>query len=117
MLRFPEMKLVGNAKTMTLISQFYDMPLEGHSLIVKEGDTLSLGEHTLQFFFAPMVHWPEVMMTYEQKDGVLFSADAFGGFGALSGNIFDDEVDFERDWLDDYRRYYANIVACRYRQP
>ena len=111
MLRFPEMKLVGNAKTMTLISQFYDMPLEGHSLIVKEGDTLSLGEHTLQFFFAPMVHWPEVMMTYEQKDGVLFSADAFGGFGALSGNIFDDEVDFERDWLDDYRRYYANIVG------
>ncbi|MBS5150282.1 MAG: FprA family A-type flavoprotein [Butyricicoccus pullicaecorum] len=111
MLRFPAMKLVGNAKTMTLISQFYDMPLEGHSLIVKEGDTLSLGEHTLQFFFAPMVHWPEVMMTYEQKDGVLFSADAFGGFGALSGNIFDDEVDFERDWLDDYRRYYANIVG------
>lgn len=111
MLRFPEMKLVGNAKTMTLISQFYDMPLEGHSLIVKEGDTLSLGAHTLQFFFAPMVHWPEVMMTYEQKDGVLFSADAFGGFGALSGNIFDDEVDFARDWLDDYRRYYANIVG------
>lgn len=111
MLRFPDMKLVGNAKTMTLIAQFYDMPLEGHTLIVKEGDTLSLGEHTLQFFFAPMVHWPEVMMTYEQKEHVLFSADAFGGFGTLNGNIFDDEVDFARDWLDDYRRYYANIVG------
>ncbi len=111
MLRFPQMQLVGNAKTMALIQQFYDMPLDGLTVIVKEGDTLSLGQHTLQFFFAPMVHWPEVMVTYEQTEKVLFSADAFGGFGALSGNIFDDEVDFARDWLDDYRRYYANIVG------
>ncbi len=111
MLRFPQMQLVGNAKTMALIQQFYDMPLDGRTVIVKEGDTLSLGQHTLQFFFAPMVHWPEVMVTYEQTEKVLFSADAFGGFGALSGNIFDDEVDFARDWLDDYRRYYANIVG------
>ena len=111
MLRFPQMQLVGNAKTMALIQQFYDMPLDGLTVIVNEGDTLSLGQHTLQFFFAPMVHWPEVMVTYEQTEKVLFSADAFGGFGALSGNIFDDEVDFARDWLDDYRRYYANIVG------
>lgn len=111
MLRFPQMQLVGNAKTMTLIQQFYDMPLDGRTVVVKEGDTLPLGQHTLQFFFAPMVHWPEVMVTYEQTEKVLFSADAFGGFGALNGNIFDDEVDFTRDWLDDYRRYYANIVG------
>ncbi len=111
MLRFPQMQLVGNAKTMTLIQQFYDMPLDGRTVVVKEGDTLPLGQHTLQFFFAPMVHWPEVMVTYEQTEKVLFSADAFGGFGALSGNIFDDEVGFTRDWLDDYRRYYANIVG------
>ncbi len=110
-LRFPDLKLVGNAKTMNLIQQFYDMSLEGRTVIVKEGDTLSLGQHTLQFFFAPMVHWPEVMVTYEQTEKVLFSADAFGGFGALSGNIFDDEVDFTQAWLDDYRRYYANIVG------
>jgi flavorubredoxin len=78
---------------------------------VKENDTLSLGAHTLRFYTAPMVHWPEVMVTYDEKEQLLFSADAFGSFGALSGTLFDDEIDFERDWLSDARRYYANIVG------
>ncbi len=111
MLRFPQMKVVGNAKTINFINQFYDLDLEGRTVVVKEGDTLSLGAHTLQFFFAPMVHWPEVMVTYEQKEKILFSADAFGSFGALNGNVFNDEIDFDRDWLSDARRYYTNIVG------
>ena len=110
-LRYPEVKIVGNAKTFQFIRQFYDFDLEGRTVEVKEGDTLPLGEHTLQFVFAPMVHWPEVMMTYEQKEKILFSADAFGTFGALNGNLFADEVRYEREWLDDARRYYSNIVG------
>ena len=78
---------------------------------MKEGDTLSLGRHELTFVMAPLVHWPEVMMTYDKADKALFCADAFGTFGAMDGNIFADEVDFERDWLDDARRYYTNIVG------
>lgn len=111
MIRFPQMKIVGNAKTMNFVSQFYDMALEGRTVIVKEGETLSLGTHTLQFFFTPMIHWPEVMMTYEQKEKILFSADAFGSFGALNGNLFNDELNFDRDWISDARRYYTNIVG------
>ena len=110
-LRFPGMKIVGNAKTFTFMKQFYDLPLEERMITVKEGDTLSLGSHTLHFYMAPMVHWPEVMVTYESSEKLLFSADAFGTFGALNGNIFADQVDFERDWLDDARRYYTNIVG------
>ena len=79
--------------------------------IVKEGDTRSFGKHTLAFIEAPMVHWPEVIMSLDTTNGVLFSADAFGSFGALDGQIFADEVDFERDWLDDARRYLTNIVG------
>lgn len=108
---YPEVTLVGNAKTFQMLPQFFDLPLEGHTLTVKEGDTLSLGSHTLTFVMAPMVHWPEVMVTYDETDKVLFSADAFGTFGALNGNIFNDEIDFDRDWLDDARRYYTNIVG------
>lgn len=78
---------------------------------MKEGDTLSAGKHTLHFVMAPMVHWPEAMVTYDDVDKVLFSADGFGSFGALNGNVFADEVDFDRDWLDDARRYYTNIVG------
>ena len=111
MLRFPEMKLVGNAKTFVFINQFYDVDLTGRTVTVKEGDTLSLGAHTLAFYFAPMVHWPEVMVTYEQSEQILFSADAFGTFGALNGNIFSDELEFDKEWLADARRYYANIVG------
>lgn len=84
---------------------------EDRTITVKEGETLSLGAHTLQFFSAPMVHWPEVMVTYEQSEKILFSADAFGSFGALDGILFADEINFERDWLPDYRRYYSNIVG------
>lgn len=108
---FPALNVVGNAKTHTFIRQFYDMDMQGRTITVQENDTLCLGRHTLQFCFTPMVHWPEVMMTYEQSEHILFSADAFGSFGALNGTIFNDEVDFERDWLPDARRYYANIVG------
>ena len=110
-LRYPDMKLIGNAKTFPMISQFFDFDLDGRTATVKEGDTFSSGKHTLHFVMAPMVHWPEAMMTYDETDKVLFSADAFGTFGALNGNIFNDEVDFDRDWLDEARRYYTNIVG------
>lgn len=108
---YPEVTLVGNAKTFQMLPQFFDLPLEGHTLTVKEGDTLSLGSHTLTFVMAPMVHWPEVMVSYEDSEKILFSADAFGTFGALNGNLFNDEVDFEKDWIDDARRYFTNIVG------
>lgn len=110
-LRFPNAKLVGNAKTFVFLNQFYCCELEGKTITVKEGDALELGEHTLRFYMTPMVHWPEVMVAYEEKENILFSADAFGSFGALNGNIFNDEIDFDRDWLDDARRYYCNIVG------
>lgn len=110
-LRYPDMQIIGNAKTFPMISQFFDFDLEGRTVTVKEGDTFSCGKHTLHFVMAPMVHWPEAMMTYDETDRILFSADAFGTFGALGGNIFNDELDFDRDWLDETRRYYTNIVG------
>ena len=110
-MRFPNAKLVGNAKTFVFLNQFYCCELEGKTVTVKEGDALELGEHTLRFYMTPMVHWPEVMVAYEEKENILFSADAFGSFGALNGNIFNDEIDFDRDWIDDARRYYCNIVG------
>nr|WP_330425421.1 FprA family A-type flavoprotein [Roseburia sp. OM04-10AA] len=109
--RYPEVKVVGNAKTFGMIQQFYAFDITDRSVTVKEGETLNTGKHTLHFVMAPMVHWPEVMVTYDETDKVLFSADAFGTFGALNGNIFNDEIDFDRDWLDDARRYYTNIVG------
>lgn len=99
---FPEMTLVGNAKTFTMLKQFYEVDIEGKTLTVNEGDTLFLGAHTLQFFMAPMVHWPEVMVTYDQKDKVLFSADGFGKFGTR---------DADEDWTCEARRYYMNICG------
>lgn len=108
---YPECKIVGNAKTLQFISQFYDFDVALRAMSVKEGDVLNTGKHAFTFVFAPMVHWPEVMVTYDQVTKVLFSADAFGTFGALSGNLFADELDFEREWLDDARRYYLNIVG------
>ena len=108
---YPQAQVVGNAKTIAMIGQFFDCDISERTMTVKEGDTLNTGRHTFTFVMAPMVHWPEVMVTYDAADKVLFSADAFGTFGALSGNIFADELDFERDWLDDARRYYANIVG------
>ncbi len=110
-LRYPDMQLIGNPKTFPMIDQFFDLDLEGKKVIVKEGDTFSAGKHILHFVMAPMVHWPEAMMTYDETDKVLFSADAFGTFKALNGNIFNDEVNFDRDWLDEARRYYTNIVG------
>ena len=108
---YPDAKVVGNAKTMQMIGQFFEADLEGRQVVVKEGDTLELGSHTLHFVMAPMVHWPEVMVSYEDSEKILFSADAFGTFGALNGNLFNDDVDFEKDWIDDARRYFTNIVG------
>ena len=111
MLRYPQMKVVGNAKTFGLMQQFYDMDLTDRTVVVKEGEALELGAHTLRFYSTPMVHWPEVMVAYEESQKILFSADAFGSFGALNGCLFNDELDFDRDWLADARRYYGNIVG------
>ncbi|MEO2235881.1 FprA family A-type flavoprotein [Thomasclavelia ramosa] len=107
--RYPEVVIVGNAKTFTMIDQFFG--IEINKLVVKENDTLTTGKHTFTFVMAPLVHWPEVMVTYDSYDKTLYSADAFGTFGALDGALFNDEVDFEHEWLDDARRYYANIVG------
>ena len=109
--RYPEVQVVGNTKTFGMIKQFFGTDFAERAVTVKEGETLATGAHTLHFVMAPMVHWPEVMVTYDEKDKVLFAADGFGTFGALNGNIFADEVDFDRDWLDDARRYYTNIVG------
>lgn len=109
--RYPNIKIVGNKKTFQMIQQFYNFSLEKHIHEVNEHDEISLGSHTLEFYFAPLVHWPEVMFCYEKTEKILFSADAFGSFGAFSGNIFNDEIDFEHDWIDEARRYYTNIVG------
>lgn len=109
--RYPEAKMVCSAKAVGMFAQFYGTDVAARALVVKEGDKLSTGEHTLHFVMAPMVHWPEVMVTYDEKDKILFSADAFGTFGALAGNIFNDEITFDTTWMNDARRYYANIVG------
>ena len=94
-----------------MITQFFNLDLSKKAFVVKEGTTLNTGHHTLRFFMAPMVHWPEVMVTYDETTGTLFSADAFGTFGALNGAIFADEVDFANDYMSEARRYYCNIVG------
>ena len=109
--RFPEVKVVGNAKTFNMMKQFFTFDVDAHAVVIKEGDTISTGKHTLAFAMIPMVHWPEAMVTYDAYDKVLFSADAFGTFGALNGNVFADEVNFKEEWLDDARRYLVNIVG------
>lgn len=101
---YPEVTLVGNAKTFAMLPQFFDFDLEGRTLTVKEGDVLSLGAHELTFVMAPMVHWPEVMVTYDKTDKILFAADGFGKFGALS-------LTADKDWACEARRYYFNIVG------
>ena len=108
---YPNAKIVCNAKTLSIIKQFFDFNCDERVHIVKENDVLVTGKHKLNFIMAPMVHWPEVMVTYDSTDKILFSADAFGCFGALNGAIFADEVDFSKDYMDDARRYYANIVG------
>lgn len=110
--RYQNAKIVCNAQIKKMTEQFFNLNLsDAQFMLIKEGDTLNTGTHTLNFVSAPMVHWPEVMMTYDSRDKILFSADAFGTFGALNGNIFADEVDFARDYLDEARRYYTNIVG------
>lgn len=111
LLRHPETTVVCNDKTAVMIAQFFGSGAAGRMQLVKEGDTLSTGAHELTFYMAPMIHWPEVMMTYDKTAHTLFTADAFGVFGALNGAIFADEVDFERDYLKEARRYYTNIVG------
>lgn len=102
MRKYPEARIVANQKAFTMMTQFFDYDFEGHKLVVENGGTLSLGEHELTFIFAPMVHWPEVMVSYEKKEGVLFSADAFGKFGTM---------DTQEEWEDEARRYYIGIVG------
>ena len=111
LLRWPKVKVISTEKAFMLMRQF-GFRIDDHELIeVKEGDTQCFGKHTVTFVAAPMVHWPEAMVTFDLTNGVLFSADAFGSFGALDGKLFNDEVDFDRDWLDDARRYFTNLVG------
>jgi len=109
--RYPEAKVVTTAKALAMIKQFFDFNDNARVRVVKEGDTLETGRHTFTFVMAPMVHWPEVMLSYDAADRILYSADAFGTFGALGGNIFADEYEFAEEWLSDARRYYTNIVG------
>lgn len=111
LIRYPNVKIISTEKAFMLMRQF-GFDVDSHELIeVKEGDTQCFGKHTVTFVFAPMVHWPEAMVTFDVTNGVLFSADAFGSFGALDGKLFNDEVNFDRDWIDDARRYFTNIVG------
>ncbi|MCL2062819.1 MAG: flavin reductase [Candidatus Cloacimonetes bacterium] len=109
--RYPEVKIIGNKKTFTMLKQYFDFNLDQREILVKEGDEFNTGRHKFVFVTAAMVHWPEVMVTYDVTDKYLYSADAFGTFGTLNGNIFADEVDFEYDFLEEARRYYTNIVG------
>ena len=111
LLRYPDVTIISTEKSFMLMRQF-GFAVDSHPLMeVKEGDSISFGKHTVQFIAAPMVHWPEVMVSFDSTDGVLFSADAFGSFGALDGKLFADEVNFDRDWIDDARRYLSDIVG------
>lgn len=110
-LRYPKLSIISSEQAFDIMRQIgYDIP-EDRLIKVKEGDTMSFGKHTFAFVEAPMVHWPEVIMSFDTYDGTLFSSDGFGSFGAIDGKMFADEVDFERDWLDEARRYYTNIVG------
>ena len=111
LVRYPNAKVVCTRPAAVILNQFFACDISDRSILVGEGETLNTGKHTLTFVMAPMVHWPEVMMTFDNVHGILFSADAFGSFGALNGNLFADEVDFAGDWLPDARRYYCNIVG------
>lgn len=111
LLRHPQAVVVCSAMAGKFIQQFFPHGLQVNIQTVKEGDTLNTGRHTLAFVTAQMVHWPEVVVSYESEYGILFSADAFGTFGALGGNLYADEVNFDRDWIDEARRYYTNIVG------
>ena len=109
--RYPEAKIICNAKIRDMIRNYFTFDIDARAILVAEGDTYCFGKHTFAYVMAPMVHWPEAMVSFDTTTGTLFSADAFGTFGALGGRIFADEVNFERDWLDDARRYFINIVG------
>ena len=111
MLRYPKVKVISSEKAFYFMNQFGFHIDSSKTEVVKEGDKKSFGKHEILFVAAPMVHWPEAMVSFDTTNGVLFSADAFGSFGALDGKLFNDEVDFDRDWIDDARRYYTNIVG------
>lgn len=108
---YPDAVIVCTAKALSMINQFFRLELKNSPMIVKEGDVLNTGGHELAFYMAPMVHWPEVMVCYDKTSKILFSADAFGSFGAINGNLFDDEVDSKEYYLEESRRYYTNIVG------
>lgn len=110
-LRYPEVKIISSEKGFLLMHQFGYEVKDENKVEVKEGDSLTFGSHTLAFVEAPMVHWPEVLMSFDVTNGVLFAADAFGSFKSLDGRLFNDEVDYDRDWIDSARRYYTNIVG------
>lgn len=110
LIRYPEVKIISTEKAFMMMHQF-NFDIDGHTEEVQEGDTRSFGKHEVTFVAAPMVHWPEAMVTFDLTNGVLFAADAFGSFGSLDGKLFNDEVNFDRDWIDDARRYYTNIVG------
>ncbi len=110
LLRHPEVQIISTEKAFMLMRQF-GFDVDGHMIEVEEGDVQSFGKHEVTFVYAPMVHWPEAMVSFDITDGTLFAADAFGSFGALDGKLFNDEVNFDRDWIDDARRYYTNIVG------
>lgn len=110
LIRYPECKVISNEKAFMFMRQF-GFDVDGRMDVVKEGDTRSFGKHKVTFLFAQMVHWPEAMVTFDTTNGVLFSADAFGSFGSLDGRLFNDEVNFDRDWIDNARRYFTNIVG------
>lgn len=110
LMRYPNAKIISTEKSFMIMRQF-GFDVDGKEIEVKEGDTFSFGKHNVVFVEAPMVHWPEAMVTFDTTNGVLFSADAFGSFGALDGKLFNDEVNFDRDWIDEARRYYTNIVG------
>ncbi|MFR8547312.1 MAG: flavin reductase [Lachnospiraceae bacterium] len=110
-MRYPEVQIICNQKIANMMKQYFEFDIDSRAILMNEGDSFSFGKHNLVFVMAPMVHWPEVMVSYDTTDKILFSADGFGTFGALNGALFADEVDFERDYLDEARRYYTNIVG------
>ena len=116
-LRYPEVTLVCNKKTAQMMKNFFSFDVDSRVHLVAEMDTLCTGKHTFAFVMAPMVHWPEVMVTYDATTKTLFAADAFGTFGALGGNLYADEVNFQTEWLDDARRYYTRALYIPSRSP
>ena len=111
LVRWPDAVIVCSLQASRFMKQFLEIPEQVQFQIVKEGDVLSTGKHALHFVGAQMVHWPEVLVSYDATDKVFFSADAFGTFGALGGNLYADEVNFDREWMYEARRYYTNIVG------